>query len=344
MAFLNATHLTNLKAGSSGRPTPKPGTAQLAAGGSPSLGIALKLLSTLMFSVMVVALKFASDRVPIGEMVFARNLFGLVPVLLMVALRGELAIAFRTHRPWGHVGRAVVGITAMCCGFTAFALLPLPDATAIGFATPLIVVVLAWLILGEQVRVYRWSAVGVGFLGILVILSPHLGGAAMTDTTLIGAICAFGGAFFGAFAMIFVRRLTETERTATIVTWFTGAATMFSLLSLPLGWIVPSQAWVMPDLETAGLLILVGIAGGIGQILLTQSYRYADASTVAPFDYANMLWAVAFGWLLFAEIPVPEVLIGAAIVIGAGVFVIFREHRLGLDRTKARRASTPSRS
>jgi len=344
MAFLNATQTTSHKTGSSRQPSLKSPPASATTGGSPTLGIALKLLSTLMFSIMVVALKFAADRVPIGEMVFARNFFGLVPVLLMVALRGELAIAFKTHRPWGHVGRAVVGITAMCCGFTAFALLPLPDATAIGFATPLIVVVLAWLILGETVRVYRWSAVAVGFIGILVILSPHLGGTAMTQTTMLGAICAFGGAFFGAFAMIFVRRLTETERTATIVTWFTGAATVFSLLSLPLGWMVPSQAWVLPDLETAGLLVLIGIAGGIGQILLTQSYRYADASTVAPFDYANMLWAVLFGWMLFAEIPVPEVMIGAAIVIGAGVFVILREHRLGLDRTKARRASTPSRS
>ncbi|MEJ8474804.1 DMT family transporter [Roseibium algae] len=311
---------------------------------APLLGISLKVGSTLVFSVMVVALKIASERIPVGEIVFARNFFGMWPVLAMVAFRGELMIAFRTSRPLGHLGRSAVGMTSMILSFTAFSLLPLPDATAIGFATPLIVVVLAWAVLRETVRIYRWSAVGVGFLGILVILSPHIGEEGYGGSQTIGALCGAGAAFFAAFAMIFVRKLCESERTSTIVTWFSGCATVFSLLTIPLGWMVPSQAWVVPDMETAGLLLLVGLSGGVGQILLTQSYRFADASTIAPFDYANMIWAVALGYFLFAEVPMPEVLIGAGIVIAAGVFVIYREHILGLDRTKNRRASSPSKS
>ncbi len=311
---------------------------------APLLGISLKLASTIVFFIMATALKIAAETVPIGELVFARNFFGLFPVLLMVGLRGELGLAFRTTNPKGHLTRSAVGLTAMVCSFTAYHLLPLPDATAIGFATPLIVVVLAFFLLGEKVRIYRWSAIGVGFIGILVVLSPHLGEADLDNASAIGALVGAAAAAFSAFAMITVRKLCETERTSTIVTWFAGAATLLSLLTLPLGLVLPGQAWIMPDLYTGGLMLAIGLAGGVGQILMTQSYRYADASTIAPFDYVNMLWAIIVGWVVFSEIPVPEVMIGAGIVIAAGVFVIYREHKLGLDRTRARRASTPSRS
>jgi len=311
---------------------------------APLLGIALKLLSTLAFFAMVSLLKIAADTVSIGQIVFARNFFGLFPVLAMVAFRRELGLAFETSNRLGHLGRAVVGITAMIFSFTSFYLLPLPDATAIGFAAPLMVVVFAFFMLGEPVRIYRWSAVLVGFAGILVILSPHLGDEAFDQTATIGAICGTLGAAFAALAMIFVRKLCETERTSTIVIWFSGSATVLSLLTFPLGWVFPSQAWIMPDAYIALMLVLIGLSGGVGQILLTQSYRFADASTIAPFDYVNMIWAIAVGWLVFSEIPEPAVVVGSVIVIAAGVFVIYREHRLGLDRTKTRRASTPSKS
>jgi len=329
--------------GASAKPSAQPATSGLTRV-APVLGISLKVASTLVFTIMMAMLKIASETVPIGEIVFARNFFGMFPVLIMVAWRGELAIALKTSRPLSHLGRSSVGISAMILSFTGFSLLPLPDATAIGFATPLFVVVLAWLVLHETVRLYRWSAVIIGFLGILIILSPHMGKGDVGSTQMIGAVCAALSAVFAAMAMIFVRRLCETERTTTIVTWFSGSATLLALLTIPLGFVFPSQAWVMPDGDTAFILMMVGLAGGVGQILLTQSYRYADASTIAPFDYANMIWAVVLGYVLFAEVPLPEVLIGAAIVIAAGIFVIYREHRLGIDRTKARRASTPSKS
>lgn len=310
---------------------------------APMLGIMLKLGSTLAFGVMVVLLKIASETVPVGELTFARSFFGLWPVLIMLAAKGQLLSAYKTDRVAGHLLRSSVGVAAMLMAFSAYALLPLSDATAIGFASPLFVVVFAAILLGETVRLYRWSAVSVGFLGILIILSPHIGQVSLGQAETLGAILGLGGAITSALAMIFIRRLCSTERAATIVTWFSSSAAVLSLLTIPLGFWWPEHAWVMPDPKTFCMLFAMGIAGGVGQIFLTESYRFADASTIAPFDYANMLWALLFGYVLFGEVPLPQVLIGALIVIAAGIFVIYREHRLGLDRTKNRRASTPSR-
>lgn len=304
---------------------------------NPLVGILLKVSSALIFTGMITLVKIASERVPIGEILFARNFFGMIPVLVMIAMRGELSTALTTRRPLGHLGRAIVGASAMALWFSALARIPLPDATAISFSAPLMTVFLAWLLLGEAVRIYRWSAVFIGFFGILVILSPHLTGAGYGDAAASGAMFAFAAACFMALASVFVRNLTATERTATIVLWFSALTSVFSLLTLPFGWIVP-------DAGDALILVAMGLLGGIGQIMLTQSYRFAEASTIAPFEYTTMLWALLVGWLLFAEVPTIEVLLGAAIVISAGIFVIFRERRLGLDRTKAQKASSPSRA
>lgn len=309
----------------------------------PVLGISLKLCSTFTFACMAVALKITTESVPIGEIVFARNFFGMFPVLLLVALRGELTSSLRTRQPLGHVGRAMAGIAAMLFAFTSLKYLPIADSTAIGFAAPLFTVVLASVFLGETVRIYRWTAVVIGFLGIVVILSPHIGGTELSGDALFGAGAAATGAFCTAMAMIFVRKLCETERTSTIVIWFSGCASLLSLSTIPVGWIFPEYSWVIPDAKTAGLLVFVGLAGGVGQIVMTESYRYADASTIAPFDYANLLWAVLLSWAIFGEIPVWQVVAGALIVVAAGLFVIYRERALGKDDTRARKASSPLR-
>ncbi|QGZ34153.1 DMT family transporter [Stappia indica] len=304
---------------------------------NPRLGIALKVVSALVFTGMIAMVKLLDGAYPVGEVIFARSFFGMLPVLLVIAWQGKLAEAFSTQRPWGHISRAIVGGTAMSLWFAAIARLPLPDATAISFSAPLVTVALAAIILREKVRAYRWSAVVVGFLGILIILSPHLSGVAPTEEASLGAMLAFASAIFMALAMITVRRLTGTERTSTIVVWFAAVTSVFALMSAPFG-------WVLPDLNDAIILVAIGLSGGVGQILLTQSYRYADASTIAPFEYTTMLWTVLVGWIVFAEVPTLEVIGGAIIVIGAGVFVIFREHRLGLDRSRERSTVTPSKA
>jgi drug/metabolite transporter (DMT)-like permease len=299
-------------------------------------GIGLKILATMLFTSMGAMVKALGDAAPLGQVIFARNFFALLPILLFLVWRGELGHGLKTSRPLGHAARAAIGIVGMCFGFAALQRLSLPDATAIGFALPIFTVVLSALLLGETVRIYRWSAVGVGLVGVLIMLWPYLsfvhGGAARSDS--VGALLALASAVAGAFATIQVRRLTATEHTAAIVFYFSVIAAFLALLTLALGW-----PWPTPG--EAALLIGIGTAGGCGQIVQTESFRRASASVIAPFDYFSMIWAIVIGYVLFGELPTVLVLTGAALVIGAGIFVIFREARLGLDRTAQRRVKTP---
>jgi drug/metabolite transporter (DMT)-like permease len=287
---------------------------------------------------MLVCVKAVADRIPAGEIVFARSFFALIPIVAILLWQRQLAGALRTGRPWLHVSRAAVGLTAMALNFLALAYLPLPEAMMIGYAAPLIIVALAAIILGETVRVYRWSAVALGFVGIVIILWPRLtvfGGGTAGDAALVGSILVLTSAFCSAFAAIFIRSMTKTESTGTIVLYFALSSSVLSLVvSLPFG-------WAIPNLEDGGLLIALGLLGGIGQILMTSAYRSADAATIASFDYVSMLWGVAFGYAFFGEIPTNSVMSGGAIVIAAGIFIIFRERQLGLQRKRQRKA-TPS--
>jgi drug/metabolite transporter (DMT)-like permease len=279
--------------------------------------------------------KAVADDVPSGEIVFARSFFALIPIACMLLWQGEIVEALRTERPWRHVSRGITGIIAMASGFVALRYLPLPEQMAIGYAAPIIVVALAALILHETVRIYRWSAVAVGFVGVVVILWPRFtlfveGGS--HSTAFVGAMIALIGAFFSASAAISIRAMTRTETTASIVLYFALSASVMSLaLTLPFG-------WVLPGTGTAALLVMIGLLGGIGQILMTSAYRYADAATVASFDYTSMLWGVALAYLLFAEVPTPSVVLGGSIVVAAGIFIIWRERRLGLRRKRQRKA------
>ncbi|WP_319775634.1 DMT family transporter [Breoghania sp.] len=309
----------------------------------PMVGISLKILSTIVFTVMSGLIKLIIDELPTGQIVFARNLVGLVPVLLMMAWQGQLPAALKTQRPFGHFVRAIVGVTAMTMNFAALAFIALPDATAIGYAAPLITVVMAVFFLGEVVGIFRWSAVGVGFLGVIIILAPNLNIGSMDQGTTIGASIALFATLFMAGAAIIVRKLITSERSATIVLWFSGSSSIIALATIPLGYFFPGQSWVMPVGWQWGILGLIGILGGLGQILMTTSYRFADASTIAPFDYTTIIWATAIGWMVFGEVPGMSVVIGASVVIAAGLFVLYREHRLGIDRTRVRRASTPGK-
>jgi len=297
-------------------------------------GIALQIGATFLFTIMSALVRIVSERVPTGEVVFARSFFALFPLLALLAVRNEISSAVRTAHPFGHIARGTIGVGAMALGFFALARIPLADATAIGFAAPLITVVLAALFLKENVQLYRWSAVLAGLGGVVVMLSPHLGAGFDTLDSALGAGAALAAAFCVAGAMIQVRRLTATETTAAIVFYFQALAAVAGLATAAWG-------WTLPSLADAGLLVSIGFIGGVGQILLTESYRYAPVSVVAPFAYSAMLWSLLLGFVLFDEMPPPSVLIGAVIVIGAGLFVIWRERRLGLDRAVADSASTP---
>jgi drug/metabolite transporter (DMT)-like permease len=300
--------------------------------------VLLKLTSALMFSVMSAFVRYVSDVTPVGQVVFCRSFFAIIPVMLIYAWRGELMAAFRTSRPFGHFGRGAISVAGMFFNFAALARLPIVDVTTITFASPLITVALSAWILKERVRIYRWTAVAVGFLGVVVMLWPHLdvaryAGAASSAATL-GALFAMGSALTNAGSVVQTRRLTDTETTSSIVLYFSLFCALGGLVTLPFGWIVPNG-------PQAAALSLLGVFGGLSHILLTESYRYAPASLVAPLDYTALLWAFILGYWFFGELPTGTVYVGAAIVAGSGLFVIWRERQIGLERAKARAAAGP---
>ncbi len=302
----------------------------------PLRGIAYKLGSVLIFIVMSAMIKATASHVPGGEAVFFRSLFAIPVIVAWLALRGELRQGVGTANPFGHVWRGLMGTLAMGLGFSGLAYLPLPEVTAIGYAAPLLTVIFAAMFLGEEVRLFRVTTVALGMVGVLIVLAPRLtvleGEAGYAEA--FGAVIVLGGAVFAALAQVTVRRLVATERTAVIVFWFSMTATVLSLITIPFGWVVPTPF-------EAFLLVAAGLMGGVGQILLTSSYREADASLVAPFDYASMIFALLIGWFVFAEIPSWTVLGGAALVVIAGLLIIWRERKLGLERARQRKAMTP---
>jgi drug/metabolite transporter (DMT)-like permease len=298
------------------------------------LGIALQLGASFLFMLMGALVRYLGDRVPIGEQIFARSFLALIPLLIMLTWRREIKSALRMNSPVRHFTRAFTGIGAMVLMFLGLQRLPLADSTAISFVAPLFNVALAAIFLGEAVRFWRWSAVLVGFAGVLVMLSPHLGTTAMTSSAAVGALMTLVGAFLVAAAMTQVRSMTSTETTASLVFSFQLIAAFVGLLMFPWTWIWPAPA-------DALALLGIGVFGGIAQILLTDSYRHAPASVVAPFSYTAMIWATLLGYFMFNELPDAIVLVGAAIVVGAGLFVIFRERALGINRQKEKEAATP---
>jgi drug/metabolite transporter (DMT)-like permease len=304
---------------------------------NPLRGITLKVISVVVFVMMQTCIKAAGPDIPAGQITFYRSAFALVPIMGYLAFRRELIHAFYTNSLWGHLKRGTLGILAMVFGFYGLIHLPLPDAIALGYSMPLIAVVFAAIILKETVRLYRWSAVAIGMVGVVIISWPKLtlfSSDGLGSEEAVGAVAVLIAAVMGGFAMIQVRQLVRTEKTATIVLYFSLTAALFSIISLPFGW-TPLSGY------ERFCLIAAGFFGGLGQILLTESYRQADVSTVAPFEYSSIILGIAIAYTLFGDIPSASTLVGTAITISAGIFIIYREHQLGLERKAARKASPP---
>ncbi len=304
---------------------------------NPLKGIALKLCAVLLFIVMSAMIKATSDHVPPGQAVFFRSFFAIPVILIWLWWRHDLSTGLKVQSPMGHFWRGVVGTTAMGLGFAALGLLPLPEVTALGYTTPLLVVIFAAMFLDERVGIFRISAVALGMAGVFIVLAPRLttlSGPTVETAQAVGAVLVLMSATCAALAQIYIRKLVRTEQTSAIVFYFSLTATLLSLLTIPFG-------WVMPDLLEVGLLVLAGLIGGTAQIFLTSSYRFADASVIAPFDYASMLFALVIGYVIFDEVPTETMLLGATLVISAGIIIILRERQLGLKRGQARAIKTP---
>ncbi|MEM8591158.1 MAG: DMT family transporter [Pseudomonadota bacterium] len=293
----------------------------------PALGAALISGAMLVFTLMQGFIKAA--EVPAGQAVFFRSFFAMPVIFLWLWRTGHLHDGLKTKRWQSHAVRGLVGTTAMGLGFAGLIYLPLPEVTAIRFATPIMMVVLAALILGERFRLFRLGAVLMGLLGVLIIIWPRLGGS-VGDAATLGALLTLGSAALAALAQIFVKGMANQESTSAIVFYFSLTATLAGLATLPFGW-----DWL--TLEQTLFLIAAGLFGGVGQILLTSSYRFAEAGALAPFTYSSMIWSIIVGWIWFLEIPTVQMLIGALIVIMAGFIIVWRERQLGRDNTARRK-------
>ena len=266
-------------------------------------------------AVLSAIVKWTGERgVPVFEIIFFRNGFAFVPLGLYIWRTTGFSV-LKTRRPGGHLTRAAVGLFGMVCGFSAVQHLPLTEATAFNFASPLFMTALSALLLGEVIGKHRWGAVLVGFIGVLIMVRPEPG-----HLNVIGVTLALGSAAGAAGAMVAIRQIAATEKGATIVFYFTLAGTV-------LGAAGSAFHWVTPDPMVLALLIVGGLIGGVGQLLLTEALRVAPIGVVAPFDYIQLIWATGLGFLVWGELPHLTTIVGAVVVAASGVYILHRELR-----------------
>jgi drug/metabolite transporter (DMT)-like permease len=284
---------------------------------SPHLqAIGYKLLSAAVLAVMFALIKKLGGEYPVGQIVFVRSFFALVPILWLVRRLGGYRL-LRTERPGAHLRRSVAGLCSLFLSFTAVGMLPLATATALGYAAPLFITLFAIPLLGESIRASRLVAVIVGFAGVLLMAHPDSRGISS------GALVALAGALATALALISIRKMRDTETSMAIVFYFSLSGTLIGAATLPFSAVWPSPA----DLP---ILVAIGILGGAAQILLTKAYQMAPASVVAPFEYATFVFAFLLGLLVWGELPVPIELAGIAIVIASNLFIAMYEQLAGL--------------
>jgi drug/metabolite transporter (DMT)-like permease len=283
-------------------------------------GIIYMIASVFIFAVANAMAKWVVADYPITEMVFIRCVFALLPAGVLVATHGGLSV-MRTKRLKDHALRAASQFAGMLCIFTAFRMMPLADAVAIQFASPLFLTVLSIFLLGERVGLHRWSAVLIGFAGVLVMVQPGPGMFAN------GAIFALGNALISASVTIAMRRMSLTESTTALVVWQAVFTMLLSVCLLPFGWVTP---------DALGLFLMagIGILSGVGQFCWTQAFRFAPAAVAAPFSYMAMIWAFGIGFVVWGDVPTLPLLAGGVVVAGSGLYILYREtvrrrHALG---------------
>jgi len=283
-------------------------------------GITFKLGSVACFIIMAAFLK-ASEGLPAGQLVFFRSFVGLIPILVFLMLRGKLRESLRSNNIWGHLLRGVIGVGAMGCGFFALTKLPLPEATTINYAAPLLMVILGALVLRELVSPARWIAVGAGLGGVLIIVWPRLsmigaeGGA--NQDQMIGAVVALIGAVLVAIQTLTIRTLVKSEKSSTVVIYYSIMSSILALTTIIFGWGMPTPwQWVF--------LICAGVIGGFGQILLTESLRHSEVSALAPFEYTSIVFSIGIGFFIFGDVPTLNMLAGGLLVIAAGLYIVLR--------------------
>ena len=280
------------------------------------LGMLLRLFAGMALALMFAGVKWAGQHgVGVVESLFYRQLGTATAALAFVGLGAGFG-SLRTKRVGGHVLRMGIGVVAMGLNFLAFTILPLAEATAIGFSVPIFSTLLAALLLGEKTGPWRWGAVLIGFVGVLVIVQPGSG-----HVGVYGGLVAVAAALTTVLATLAIRRLGATEAAATTVFWF-GASSM-----IPLGLAMPFVGHAHSP-QVFAVIAAMAVAGGLAQLLLTGALRLAPIALVMPMDYLSLVWASLLGLLIFGQLPSEATWVGAPIVMLAGLVILWREQRL----------------
>jgi drug/metabolite transporter (DMT)-like permease len=282
----------------------------------PLLALVIRLGAIAALATMVALVKLAAERgIHLLEIMFWRQ-FLTIPIALGWVLATSSLGALATKRPGTHFLRGLYGTVGMAFNFGAVILLPLAEATTINFTVPIWAVLLSIVLLKEKVGIWRWSAVLLGFAGIVVIAQPGSG-----HFPLVGALVALGGAFMIALISIQIADLNRTDKPLTIVFYFALFTTPLTAVALP---------FVATAHDTQGWLLLLGIGltGAAGQLLLTAALRFGKVASVIVMDYSGLFWATLYGWLLFATLPPASTWLGAPLIVAAGLLIAWREHRL----------------
>ena len=273
--------------------------------------------ATLVMVVMHTAVRHLGQELPVAEVVFFRNLFGLLAVLPLVLREGVGRL--RTRRPGLHLLRSCIGIAAMWLWFYALSVVPVAEATALSFTSVIFGSIAATLLLGERMRLRRWSAVGLGFLGALVILRPGF------QELSPGLLAVIVSSVFWALALILVKHLSRSDSVVCIVALNQLLLTVFSA--------APAIAvWQPPTLEQLAWLMGVGTCATLGHILMTTAFKLGDATAVFPVDFTRLLWAAAAGYLVFGEVPDRWTWIGGSIIFASTAYITYREAKVRRDR------------
>ena len=277
------------------------------------LGVLYGIASVACFAMMDASVKWL-DMFPVGQVLFSRFFFGLIPILMLVP-RGEFKTFYKTSRPKLHAFRAITGTLAIIALFIALREIPLADVVSLTFGGPIFVTLGSIFFLSEKVGIRRWLAVLIGFFGMLLIVKP-----AYEELNIFYIFPIIFCIFFACVALS-IRSLSSTEPNYRIALYFSLLSMIVGLLTLPFGWVMPNKFELF-------LLIFTGLVGSVANILLTVSLRYAEASLVTPTKYLNLVFAILLGYFIWSEIPKLLTLVGAGLIIISSVIIFMRESEL----------------
>lgn len=282
----------------------------------PLLAIALRMAAMAMLSTMFMLVKYAGQQgVSAPEMIFWRQAMSVPFLLGWLMATGRLKV-LATSRIATHARRATVGTLGLLCNISAAMLLPLPEATTLGFTAPLFAVLITALIVKEKVGKWRWTAVVLGFLGVLIIAQPG-----QAPVSALGVAAGLGAGVIVAIVSFQIRDLARTEEPITCVFWFAFFGMVLTAILLPLYMTPhPLEVWL--------LLVGVGLTGTLAQFLIAASLRHGQVATVVAMDYTALIWATLYGLVIWHHVPPSTTWLGAPVIICAGLLIIWREQRL----------------